>query len=86
MKINVLFFGPLRDLTGQRERDVVLSEKATLKELLTTLKDTYGDAFESKIEGMRILVNGREYTFTGGYETPLREGDTVVFLPPLFGG
>jgi MoaD family protein len=86
MEVEVLFFGPLRELTGHRQERVALHPHPTLADLLDLLGRRYGGTFEEKVKGMRILVNGREHTFTGGLATPLNKGDTVVFLPPLFGG
>lgn len=86
MEVEVLFFGPLRDLTGHREEKVALHLHSRLSDLLDLLKEKYGKSFEEKLQGMRILVNGRDHTFAGGPCATLNEGDTIAFLPPLFGG
>lgn len=86
--IKVIFFGELRTLTGTRETTVPLGESCNLSDLIFLLDKEYKN-FKAKmnsIKGLRILVNGREYELTGGFKTPLRDGDTVVFLPPIFGG
>ncbi|KXG76016.1 hypothetical protein AN618_16880 [Fervidicola ferrireducens] len=86
--VKVIFFGQLRTFTGTRERTISLEDSADLSHLISRLNEEY-DNFEAQInsiKGLRILVNGREYELTGGLNTPLYEGDTVVFLPPVFGG
>jgi molybdopterin synthase sulfur carrier subunit len=35
---------------------------------------------------VRIMVNGHAIQFLQGMETPLREGDEVLILPPASGG
>ena len=89
MNIEAVFFGQLRELTGARERFAKLKEGARLVELFEYLGETFGPEFGDKIstvEGLHIMVNGREHTMLGGNEATLRDGDTVVFLPPIFGG
>ena len=34
----------------------------------------------------KILVNGRNISFLDGLDTRLRDGDAVVFIPPVGGG
>ena len=89
MKIEVLFFGQLRELTEVTKSTAEIKENASLADLTDYLEKAYGADFRNQVSGtrgMRILVNGQEYTLLGGMETPLREGDTVVFMPPIFGG
>ena len=89
MSIEVLFFGQLRELTEARRTDVEIKDSASLVDLMEYLVRVYGIAFRDtadSIQGLRILINGREYTILDGMETILKEGDTVVFLPPIAGG
>jgi len=89
MDIEVLFFGQLRDLTSVHGATVVLKGGARLAELMDRLGEEYGIAFRDKVsnvKGLRILINGREHTLLGGMEAPLADGDTLVLLPPIFGG
>lgn len=85
----MLFFGQLRELTEEPRTAVEIKDNATLMDLMEYLVGAYGTAFRNTaddIKGLRILINGREYTLLGGMETLLKEGDTVVFLPPIAGG
>jgi len=89
MNIEVLFFGQLREITGVSRTGVVIDDNSRLADLVAYLTDRYGDAFREKvetIEGLRILINGREYYLLGHMEAPLSDGNTVVFLPPIAGG
>ncbi|MCF6097159.1 MoaD/ThiS family protein [Thermovorax subterraneus] len=86
--IKVIFFGELRTLTGTRETEIELEDNCDLSHLISRLDKEYKnfEAQMNSINGLRILINGREYELTGGLGTPLHDGDTVVFLPPIFGG
>ncbi len=89
MKINVLFFGQLRDLTAIRESVFVVKDDARLVDLIEHLGKEYGAAFRQQVDSiksLRILINGQEYMLLGGMEALLKEGDTVVLLPPIAGG
>ena len=89
MKIEVLFFAQLRELTGTRQTEVTLADGNRLADLIARLSEEYGDAFRrevSDIAGLRIMVNGLENEVLDGMETRLKEGDTVVLLPPVAGG
>lgn len=89
MNIEVLFFGKLRELTAVNRRAAIVKDGGKLADLLEYLNEEYGADFRhqiNSIQGLRILINGREYTQLGGREAPLKDGDTVVLLPPIFGG
>ena len=89
MNIEVLFFGKLREITAVNRRVAVVKDGGKLADLLEYLNEEYGADFRhqvNSIQGLRILINGREYTQLGDKEAPLKDGDTVVLLPPIFGG
>lgn len=89
MNIEVLFFGQLRELTAVNRRTAVVKDGARLADLIEHFGEEYGSAFHQQIDnikGLRILINGREYTLLGGMEALLKDGDTVAILPPIFGG
>lgn len=81
MKINVLFFGVLKDLAGQPGATIDLPDSAGAREVLLY----YARAIPL-IEAMRssiaISVN-QEYA---AEDRVLREGDEVGLLPPVSGG
>jgi molybdopterin converting factor small subunit len=66
-----------------------MSDGARLADLIKHLGEEYGDAFRRELNNashLQILINGQRHTFLGGMEAPLNDGDTVVLLPPIFGG
>jgi MoaD family protein len=89
VNVEILLFGQLRDLAAARQVTFVMSDGAKLGDLIKHLGEEYGDAFRHELSNMRrlqILINGQQHTFLGGMEAPLNDGDTVVLLPPIFGG
>lgn len=89
MSIEVMFFGQLRMLVGVSKEMVTTDGVTKLSGLVSKLGEMYGAAFAREIAattGLRILVNGREYQLLAGMETPLKDGDSVVLLPPIEGG
>jgi len=89
VNVEILFFGQLRELAAVRQTTFVMSDGARLVDLIKHLGEEYGDAFRrelSNIRRLQILINGQRHTFLGGMEAPLKDGDTVVLLPPIFGG
>ena len=84
-----MLFGGLRQLAGTDKEIVNVSDGTDLSGLMAYLGERYGAAFSEKIQatrGLRILVNGREYQILDGMKTCLKDKDTVVLLPPVFGG
>jgi len=89
MNVIVLYFGRLRELTEVREEKVAIEDNSSLAGLIEHAERRYGAEFlaaVNEIQGLRILINGREYTMLGGMDTVLNDGDTVVLLPPITGG
>jgi molybdopterin converting factor small subunit len=89
MNIDVLFFGKPRELTGIRQDMVSVCDGARLVDLIEQLTEKYGQGFRqemSQVQGIRILINGRECTLLGGMEARLKEKDTVALLSAIFGG
>ena len=89
MDVEVMFFGRLRDLTGVSKEMVATNNEARLSELVAKLEEKHGPKFAEEVaatRGLRILVNGREYQVLTGMKTQLKNGDSVVLLPPIEGG
>jgi MoaD family protein len=89
VNVEILFFGRLRELAAVRQVTFVMSDGARLADLIKHLGEEYGDAFRHEFSSTRhlqILINGQQHTFLGGMKAPLSDGDTVVLLPPIFGG
>ncbi len=89
MDVEVLLFGQFHELAGARQGVISVEEGTRLTDLIKQLGEEYGTVFceeVDRIEGLRILINGREYSLLDGMETQLKDKDAVVFLPPISGG
>ena len=94
MKIKVKFFTSLREITGKKEDEIQSSSVITVEELLAHLSKKYGREFieylydekGNVLEYIQILINGRGSNELQGFETKLKEGDTVAIFPPVGGG
>jgi adenylyltransferase/sulfurtransferase len=91
-EVSVTLPAPLASALGvNRELKI---QAQNLRELIRALGEKCGAALTQKLidqEGelksiINIYVNGRNVKFTGGLETPLREGDKITILPAVAGG
>ncbi len=81
VRIRVLFFGVLRDITGRREDHLELAEGGRLEQVF----EHYAGLFP-KLKGMAAsVVLALNHEFAAPSAT-LAEGDEVAFLPPVSGG
>jgi molybdopterin converting factor subunit 1 len=81
MRVRVLFFGQLKDITGLTQEETELSEGARVEDLF----ERYGRRFPQLVafrSSIAASVN-QEYA---GWRAPLEGGDEVAFLPPVSGG
>jgi molybdopterin synthase sulfur carrier subunit len=94
MKVKVKFFTSLREITGKKEDEIQSPRTIRVKELLNSLSKKYGREFTDYLYDKRgkvrtyiqILVNGRGINVLQGFETKLKEGDTIAIFPPVGGG
>jgi MoaD family protein len=94
MKLKVKFFTSLREITGKKEDEIQSSSIITVEELLAHLSKKYGRKFveylydeKGKVQKyIQVLINSRGVNELQGFETKLKEGDTVAILPPVGGG
>ena len=94
MKVKVKFFTSLREITGKKEDEIQSPSNILVKELLASLSEKYGREFNDYLYDERgklrtyiqILVNGRGINVLQGFETKLKEGDTIAIFPPVGGG
>jgi sulfur-carrier protein len=81
LRVNVLFFGRVRELTGIAEEAVEMSEGATVADLF----ERYAARFP-QLAGFRpSLVASRNQEFAS-WDTRLSPEDDIAFLPPVSGG
>jgi molybdopterin synthase sulfur carrier subunit len=94
MKVKVKFFTSLREITGKKVDEIHLQNAITVEELLTLLSEKYGKKFREYIynkkekvqDFLSFLVNGKNINVLQGFDTELKQGDTVAILPPVGGG
>jgi MoaE-MoaD fusion protein len=81
MRVRVLFFGQLKEITGIAQEDADVSEGSRVEDLF----ERYGRRFPRLTEfrpSIAASVN-QEYA---AWRAPLSSGDEVAFLPPVSGG
>ncbi|WP_348268483.1 MoaD/ThiS family protein [Edaphobacter paludis] len=81
MRVNVLYFGTLKDLFALQQEPLNLPEGATVEALLSLLRAQTSK--QSDIWRTLAVAVNRDYA---GLATVLREGDEVALLPPVSGG
>lgn len=92
MRINVRFRGPIAGRMGMTETTLDFDGKVSLRELLQKLIDTKEEVRgvwsspEQLNQNTLLLRNGVDVELTGGLQTPLSNGDSVVILPLVHGG
>ena len=91
MTVKAKFFAYFRDLFQGRERDVVIAEGGTVRDVLAVLCDTNErrrEVFEG--DGLKphlvVMVNGVHVESLRGLDTALSPGDTIAIFPMLGGG
>lgn len=78
-QINVSFYALFRDLTG-KSNEVVQTPALSVGDLYKELKQKYN--FPLTQCRLKVAINDEFSSF----ETLLKEGDKVVFIPPVAGG
>jgi MoaD family protein len=94
MKIKIKFFTSLREITDKKVDEIQLQNSITVKELLVILSEKYGKKFKEYIynkkgevqDFLSFLVNGKNINVLQGFDTKLKQGDTIAILPPVGGG
>jgi molybdopterin converting factor small subunit len=81
MRVQVLFFGVLKDLVGRGSEFLELEEGATVADVLAH--------YESRVPKMREMLPSVALSVNQHYSGPgaeLGNGDEVALLPPVSGG
>ncbi len=81
MRIRVLFFGQLKEITGLTQEEADLSDGSRVEDLF----ERYGRRFP-KLSGFRTSVAASINQEYADWRSPLSDGDEVAFLPPVSGG
>jgi molybdopterin converting factor subunit 1 len=77
----VLFFGRLKELVGVSEEAYELRDGVAIEQIFADYAERFPQlaAFRSSV----VASHNREFAT---WETPVRSGDEVGFLPPVSGG
>ena len=81
MRVQVLFFGVLKELVGRASEDLELTDGATVADVL--------EHYESRIPKIREVLPSVALSVNQHYSGPgtvLGNGDEVALLPPVSGG
>lgn len=78
MSVRLIYRAALEELTGRREEQI---EAASVREALAHIRRAHSRAAYREARRMLIAVNGESIQLRGGYSAPLRDGDTLSFLP-----
>jgi molybdopterin synthase catalytic subunit len=81
MRVNVLFFGQLRDVTGRRNDEIEIEGCNTVGDVF----EHYAARFPKLRDLAASIVMARNHEFSP-LGTPVASGDEVAFLPPVSGG
>lgn len=88
VEITIKVYKTLREKLGWKTRKLLFDEPLTIKGMLEKLPDLAKAIREYEEKGYAplIMVNGRRIEFINGYNTRLRNGDTITVFPPSAGG
>jgi MoaE-MoaD fusion protein len=81
MRVQVLFFGVLKDVIGKSSEVVELPERASIRDLLAYYEPRL-PKFTQSLSSIAIALN-KQYT---SVDSQLKSGDEVALLPPVSGG
>lgn len=81
IRVKVLFFGRLKEFTGHGEDSVESTEATTIEQLFALYAARYPEL--AKYRSSVVASRNQEFA---AWDTPLRAGDEVAFLPPVSGG
>ena len=81
IRVTVLFFGRLKELAGRAEDSVEFSDATTIEQLFALYVARHPEL--AKYRSSVVASRNQEFA---PWDTPLRSGDEVAFLPPVSGG
>jgi MoaD family protein len=91
--MKVSFYATLEPIVGQRSVDVVLPERATVRDLVKQLSTRWPALGEELLDDdgqlarrVNIFVDGRNARWLQGLETSLEPEHSIDIFPPVAGG
>ncbi len=96
MKLYLEFSPPFNEITKNLNEVVEINKELNLDELIEFFGQRYGNKFidlvwENGEKGnfnklLSIIINGKSYRDDNFLNTPLKDGDQIVFIYVYFGG
>jgi molybdopterin synthase sulfur carrier subunit len=94
IRVKVYTVLALEEILGQREFEIFIPRRSTVKDLIFWMVETWGDKLSSLfypesdrlLPHIRLMVNGRDIEFVNGMETVLEDGDEFMMIPFVAGG
>ena len=93
--VKARMMGPLKEASSSEELELTLNKNAKVMDVIHRILEAYEGALEgvlldqytlSPLANTLILLNGVEVGNLLGLETPLRDGDRLIFLSVTHGG
>jgi len=81
MRVRVRLFASLREAVGRSEVELDLAEGATAEEAWERLVGEHAG-----LAARRARLTAAVNRIYAPFDTPLRDGDELVFVPPVSGG
>ena len=81
VRVKVLFFGRLKELTGRAEDSIEFADATTIEQLFACYAASHPEL--AKYRSSVVASRNQEFA---SWDTLLRSGDEVAFLPPVSGG
>jgi molybdopterin converting factor subunit 1 len=81
IRVKVLFFGRLKEITGAAEESVQVTPGSRIEDLFASLV-----ARQPEFASYRSSVVASRNQEFAAWSTPLDSGDEIAFLPPVSGG
>ena len=81
MKVRLLYFAVLRDITGKSESELSLADGTSAGDVWKSVREQYQQL--AGYEQPPLIAINETYARP---ETLLRDGDELAFIPPVAGG
>ena len=86
MKVRVKFVGEVRKKYDLTDTWLILSDNATVEDVLTRIKNEHGVNVNLEDKSITVLVNGRRLEFIGGSKAKLKDLVETVIMLIIAGG
>ena len=81
IRVNLLFFGLIKELLGRAQDSIEIADSSSIEDLFQQVA-----ARNPELQKFRSSVVASRNQEFASWNTPIRAGDEVAFLPPVSGG